>query len=265
MTDRSIDTRTEKPPATPRPPSIVGKGNPEGSDEATRRFAPGDPPKTAELLTFKPLKGKPDENRPRAPREDPPVMLTFPAKRQSGSSPRIWYGVLVGILVVLGALGLLVGRTSSISIIITRAQSPDVQASLVPSADSAPSEAVLTPAPPTPSPTQPHGSLRKAVTQGSVGLSVPSDRVEVAVLMDDAKKWLARGDIATARLVLRRAAEAGDTQAALTLAETYDPATLEKWKVRGIAADPALAKRWYEEARNLGSREAQDRLNRLSK
>ena len=47
---------------------------------------------------------------------------------------------------------------------------------------------------------------------------------------------IASGDLAAARLVLRRAAEAGDARAAMTLAETYDPAILEKLGVHETAS-----------------------------
>jgi TPR repeat protein len=33
--------------------------------------------------------------------------------------------------------------------------------------------------------------------------------------------------------------------------------------VRGIKADPKQARQWYERARQLGAREAEDRLRRL--
>src|SRR5262249_39543754 len=49
------------------------------------------------------------------------------------------------------------------------------------------------------------------------------DRDEVAGLLARARTYLAAGDVAAARLVLRRAAERDDHQAALALGGTFDP------------------------------------------
>jgi TPR repeat protein len=72
------------------------------------------------------------------------------------------------------------------------------------------------------------------------------------------------GDLASARLVLQRAAEAGDPRAALMLAGTYDPIVLEKLGIQGIAADIILARSWYERATEFGSAEASRYLERLT-
>ena len=74
---------------------------------------------------------------------------------------------------------------------------------------------------------------------------------------------LAEGGIAQARLLYERAAEAGLAQGAMALAATYDPAELERLGVRGLRPDRAAALRWYEKARQLGAREAEQRLRRL--
>jgi TPR repeat protein len=75
---------------------------------------------------------------------------------------------------------------------------------------------------------------------------------------------IASGDLAAARLVLRRAADAGDARAAMTLAETYDPAILEKLGVHGVVPDLAMARGWYEKAKKLGATEATQRLELLA-
>jgi hypothetical protein len=75
---------------------------------------------------------------------------------------------------------------------------------------------------------------------------------------------IASGDLAAARLVLRRAADAGDARAAMTLAETYDPAILEKLGVHGIVPDLAMARGWYEKAKQFGATEATRRLELLA-
>jgi len=86
----------------------------------------------------------------------------------------------------------------------------------------------------------------------------------IASLLQRADALIASGDVAAARLVLRRAADAGDAHAAMTLAETYDPAVLEKLGVHGFVPDLAVARIWYEKARAFGSAEAPQRLETLA-
>src|SRR6516165_9611636 len=102
------------------------------------------------------------------------------------------------------------------------------------------------------------------------GLSRPAfaqrqlDREEVMVLLKRGKDLIANGDIAAARLVLRRAADANNAEAALALAETYDPYVLRGLKVYSFAADAERARAWYEKARELGSSAASQRLEMLT-
>jgi hypothetical protein len=86
------------------------------------------------------------------------------------------------------------------------------------------------------------------------------DRAELASLLKRGKELIEVGDIASARLLLQRAADAREPQAALALAGTYDAAVLGRVKAYGIAPDPAMARTWYEKAREFGSAEAQQRL-----
>ena len=86
---------------------------------------------------------------------------------------------------------------------------------------------------------------------------------ELAALMTRAKGLLAAGDIAPARLLLERAADAQEPNAALMLAQTYDPAVLGRQDIRNITPDPAQARVWYQRAAQLGSADAQRRLSQL--
>jgi TPR repeat protein len=90
------------------------------------------------------------------------------------------------------------------------------------------------------------------------------DRDELAGLIKRGQALLAEGDIASARLLLRRAAEAGDADSALMLAGTYDRAELARRKVIGVAHDHAQAKLWYTRAVEHGSAEAVRRLQQLA-
>jgi TPR repeat protein len=87
---------------------------------------------------------------------------------------------------------------------------------------------------------------------------------EVASLLKRADSLIASRDVAAARLVLRRAAEAGDARGAMLLASTYDPTVLAGLGVHGIVPDADMARTWYETAKQLGSAEASRRLDALA-
>ena len=99
---------------------------------------------------------------------------------------------------------------------------------------------------------------------------IPGDAIhhldpnEIASALTRGAALIASGDLAAARLVLRRAADAGDARSAMTLAETYDPAILEKLGVHGVVPDLAKARGWYEKARQFGATEAAQRLELLA-
>jgi hypothetical protein len=89
------------------------------------------------------------------------------------------------------------------------------------------------------------------------------NRDELTMLIQHGKDFIANGDVVAARVLLQRAAESNDAEAALALAATYDPLVLRELKVYGIAADVAMARTWYEKAEQLGSAEAPRRLEAL--
>jgi hypothetical protein len=86
------------------------------------------------------------------------------------------------------------------------------------------------------------------------------DAGEVERLTKRGEDYLAQGDIAAARLILARAAEARDARAAFSLAATYDPTVLKQLRVVGFRPDVAQARAWYEKAAAYGSAEASQRL-----
>ena len=96
--------------------------------------------------------------------------------------------------------------------------------------------------------------------------AVPARRIdpdELAALLNRAKSLLAIGDITSARLLLERAADAQEAEAALMLAGTYDPLVLGSQDLRSVTADPAAARVWYQKAAQLGSADAKRRLGQL--
>jgi hypothetical protein len=90
-------------------------------------------------------------------------------------------------------------------------------------------------------------------------------REEVLALRKRGQDLLSVGDIASARLILTRLAEAGDADATLMLAGTYDATVLAGLHVVGIRPDPAKAHEWYTRAAELGSSEARLRLQQSAR
>jgi hypothetical protein len=90
------------------------------------------------------------------------------------------------------------------------------------------------------------------------------DAEEIATLYRRSEELVAQGDIAGARLLLTRAAEAGDARSALALGATYDPAVLGKLGVLGVKPNPEKARAWYAKAADFGSGEATRRLEVLA-
>src|SRR6266508_222762 len=90
------------------------------------------------------------------------------------------------------------------------------------------------------------------------------DPQEIVLLVRQGEQFVAAGDLVTARTVLRRAAEAGDANAAVALGATYDPTVLAKLGVMGMGADVEQARRWFQAAESLGSAEATRQLRVLA-
>jgi hypothetical protein len=90
---------------------------------------------------------------------------------------------------------------------------------------------------------------------GTVPQSEPkaSPAIEPATLLSRGDALFSTHDVASARLFYQRAAEAGNGEAALRLAETYDPKFLQWAKIVFVQGDPAAADFWYRRARELGA------------
>jgi hypothetical protein len=86
---------------------------------------------------------------------------------------------------------------------------------------------------------------------------------EIAFLIKRGEDFLTLGDIASAQILLKRAANAGSPQAALKVGMTFDPIFLAQNGVVGLAPDVALAREWYKKAMKLGSTEAPRHLELL--
>ena len=91
------------------------------------------------------------------------------------------------------------------------------------------------------------------------------DASVIAAKMKIGVELMTYGEVTAARAMFQRVAEAGEGAGAFALAETYDPLVLGGLRLREkIMPDVALARTWYEKAKNLGSLEARDRISRLA-
>jgi hypothetical protein len=98
--------------------------------------------------------------------------------------------------------------------------------------------------PPSPSAPEAAGSPTQAGPQLSAD--------EIAALLARGDVFLAAGDITSARLFFRRAADAGDGRAAMRMAMTFDAAFRDRAGVHGPRSDPEQAAFWYQRAYDLG-------------
>ena len=128
-----------------------------------------------------------------------------------------------------------------------------------------------------PLPTQPSPVPAPAADPSIVPRSPPSDdsgakipraalampAAQVDEIFRRGETMLARGDIAAARVLYKRAAMADSGAAATILGKTYDPIFLANIGAAAIKPAPALAASWYRRAAELGDKEGQDRLMRL--
>jgi TPR repeat protein len=90
------------------------------------------------------------------------------------------------------------------------------------------------------------------------------DDEEIAALTKRGQELVRNADFSSARLLLKRAAEAGSAAAALSLGETFDPRVLQQFHEIGVQADLAQARDWYERAARLGSDTAAQRLAKIA-
>ena len=133
------------------------------------------------------------------------------------------------------------GGSSSAGVTVEtpRAAAPEVAAAPVMAAPERPRAA-----PSLPSAPQPTGSPAPS------GPRLSAD--ETTALMARGDAFLGGGDIASARLFFQRAADAGDSRAAMRMAVTFDAAFLDRAGVHGVRGDPEQAAFWFRRARELG-------------
>jgi hypothetical protein len=92
----------------------------------------------------------------------------------------------------------------------------------------------------------------------TAGSAVLSDGDEMFRLIKRGQDYLTAGDFASARLLFKRAADAGNAEAALALGSTYDPAVIKQLGAASIIPDIESALKWYGIAADRGSAAAAD-------
>jgi hypothetical protein len=98
-------------------------------------------------------------------------------------------------------------------------------------------------------------------TKSPFGKNASED--DARTLFEQGKLRLAEGDVVGGRMFFKKAADGGDAQAAIALGATYDPALFSQLGVKGMHPDVEMARRWYQRAADLGSKDALDRIDRL--
>jgi hypothetical protein len=109
---------------------------------------------------------------------------------------------------------------------------------------------------------QEHSMPTFAPTAPMPGLP-PLDSEQVARMVKLGRDLLKHGDVESARFLLKRAAIAGNAEAALELGLSFDGTVLAQSGVLGSGSDVGQAREWYERAIKLGSAEASRHLERL--
>jgi hypothetical protein len=124
-----------------------------------------------------------------------------------------------------------------------------------------PPPAAMQPAPPVAS--VPAPQQQPAPTPAAQSNTPSLDSSEIATLLKRGQYFMDSGDISSAQLLFRRAAEAGSAQGAFALASTYDSHYLAAHQVVGFAGNDAKARIWYQRASDLGSPDAKGMLAQL--
>jgi hypothetical protein len=215
----------------------------------------------------------------RVPRSLDPEIVPDPWRAQRPRLSRLFR--LLGPLVLAGSAGAVVtlvmvdklsipgtiGAAEPAMPVIARASTPSQPLPAPVVAAQAPVERTPTPnivalAPTKPTPGSNIANLVPAKTMPAATTLDPESE-EAATLVKRGEQLAAAGDMASARLTLRRAAEAHNARAALALGATYDPNVLRSLGIYGVAPDIAEARSWYEKAKEYGSPEAPQRLQML--
>lgn len=90
---------------------------------------------------------------------------------------------------------------------------------------------------------------------GRAEASAPPSSESEQRSLREAAQLMKNGDVAAARLLFEDLALQGSARGAFAMGQSYDPDVLARMPIHGLSADPENARRWYEKARRLVSRE----------
>ncbi len=124
-------------------------------------------------------------------------------------------------------------------------------------------------------PTTAHRIAKEAISKLADALRGPSADTSpiasLAIPIEDARRLcasglvaFAKGDVAAARALLKRAAEGGDARALMALGDTYDPTTLSRLGALGLKGDETVARSYYSRAAAAGVAGARERMAALA-
>jgi hypothetical protein len=130
---------------------------------------------------------------------------------------------------------------------------PENTAPRIESAPSREAERALSPSS-TPSRSEPSETDASQGPQ-TAGSQLPP--IETETLLNQGDQFLSQSDVASARLLYQRAAEAGDGRGALRIGMTFDPVFLARLRLQGVRPDKAQAIAWYRRASALGNANAE--------
>jgi hypothetical protein len=106
-------------------------------------------------------------------------------------------------------------------------------------------------------------SVPRSATAAPSDPALLLDNDEMTRLIKRGKDFLKQGNFASARLLFKRAADAGSAEAALALGSSYDPSVIKQLGAVSITPDIEGALKWYETAADRGSAEAADQFANL--
>jgi TPR repeat protein len=192
----------------------------------------------------------------------PPITITVTKKTDSArnfiGAINTPFGTVLTILssIAFGVgLNLLLSQSAPPSALVL-ASKPAAPASMAPGS---------APPPPTTTAAVPASAAFLSASPPPTTTAAAPDHGEIAGLLALGRAYLADGDVALARVLLRRAAERDEPEAALALGGTYDPAELRRLGIPNFQAqaDPSKAREWYRRAADLGAAGAVLLLERL--
>jgi hypothetical protein len=105
--------------------------------------------------------------------------------------------------------------------------------------------------------------VQAAVTADKAPAPPPLPAEQITALLARGDAFVRTRDIASARLLYERAADAGNGRAALRMGESFDPAFLDSIGISRMLGDRQLALSWYRRACDLGDADAVQLLQKL--